>query len=233
MSEALVSCIVPVFNGERYVAEALDSILAQTYRPLEVIVVDDGSTDGTAEVVAQYDDPVRYYRQSNAGPAAARNTGLTMAQGAFVAFLDADDLWHAEKLSRQMVRFADRPQLDLCVTHIQNFWIPEMEQEAKQFHDDRFSQPLPGYLTVTLLARRAVFDTFGPFDPTVRHAEDVDWFLRAKEQQIVMELLPDTLVYRRMHQANMTREVVAGREALLRVTKAALDRRRRPEEKTS
>lgn len=113
---ALISCIVPVFNGERYVSETLDSILAQTYRPLELIVADDGSTDGTAAVVARYGEPVRYLWQSNQGPAAARNLGVSAAQGEFVAFLDADDLWHPEKLTRQMARFHARPELSLSVT---------------------------------------------------------------------------------------------------------------------
>lgn len=226
MQPSLISCIVPVFNGERYLKEALDSILAQTYRPIEIIVVDDGSTDNTAAVVAGYGEQVRYLLQSNTGPAAARNLGLTAAHGAFVAFLDADDLWHTEKLSRQMTQFAIRPELDLCVTHIQNFWIPELQEEAEWFQDHRFSQSLPGYVTSTLLARRAIFDKLGSFNPTLRHAEDVEWFVRATEQETVMALLPDALVYRRLHQSNISRQVVANREALLQVTKAALDRRR-------
>ena len=126
---SLISCIVPVYNGERYLKEALDSILTQSYRPLEIIVVDDGSTDGTAEVVAGYGERVRYVWQSNAGPWIARNLGLSATQGEFISFLDADDLWHAEKLARQMARFEARPELDLCVTHLQNFWIPELEGE--------------------------------------------------------------------------------------------------------
>jgi len=97
---SLISCIVPVFNGERYVSEALDSILAQTYRPLEIIVADDGSIDGTAAVVASYGEQVIYLRQANAEPA-ARNLGLSAARGEFVAFLDAVDLWHPEKLAHE------------------------------------------------------------------------------------------------------------------------------------
>ena len=89
MSQPLISCIVAVFNGERYLKEALDSILAQTYRPLEILVVDDGSTDRTPEIVSEYSDTVRYFWQSNAGPGAARNAGLKLAKGEFIAFLDA------------------------------------------------------------------------------------------------------------------------------------------------
>src|ERR687893_681850 len=101
MSAPLVSCIVPVFNGERYLQAALDSIFAQTYRSLEVLVVDDGSTDNTAAIVGSYGDRVRYLQQDNHGPSAARNRGIEAATCEFIAFLDADDLWHAEKLERQ------------------------------------------------------------------------------------------------------------------------------------
>jgi glycosyltransferase involved in cell wall biosynthesis len=112
-----VSCIVPVFNGERFVAEALESILAQTYRPIDVIVADDGSTDGTAAILSGYGGRIRVVTQPTAGPAATRNLGLEAARGEFVAFLDADDVWHPEKLAKQVRRFAARPGLQACVTH--------------------------------------------------------------------------------------------------------------------
>ena len=102
MTPGLISCVIPVFNGERYLGEALESVLAQSYQPLEVIVVDDGSTDETAEVARRYGERVRYVWQPNAGETAARNLGLTAAHGEFIAFLDADDVWDSEKLERQI-----------------------------------------------------------------------------------------------------------------------------------
>ncbi len=231
MSRPLISCIVPAFNGERYLGEALDSILAQTYRPLEVLVADDGSTDGTAAVLVGYGPLVRSLWQLNAGPAAARNLGLRTAGGEFIAFLDADDLWHPEKLTRQMARFAARPELDLCVTHARNFWIPELRERAALYRGHpRMTASLPGYSPVTLLARRALFDTVGGFDVTLPVGEDTDWFLRAAEHAAVMELLPDVLVYRRLHQTNMGWRALPRdskeREVFVRVIKASLDRRR-------
>jgi glycosyltransferase involved in cell wall biosynthesis len=133
MKLPLVSCIVPVSNGERYLREALDSILAQTYRPTEIIVADDGSTDTTPAVATCYGDRIRYVKQDNAGAPTARNRGLRLARGEFVAFLDSDDLWHPEKLERQMRRFEARPELDHCVTHLQNFWITELEKREYGF----------------------------------------------------------------------------------------------------
>src|SRR5262245_32159351 len=228
----LISCILPVFNGERYLREALKSIFQQTYQPLEIIVTDDGSTDGTAAIVADYGEDIRYLRQANAGAPAARNLGLRAARGEFIAFLDADDLWHREKLARQMACFQTRPQLDLCVTHLQNFWIPELHGEAARFHNHRLTQALPGYVTQTLLARRSLFDRIGYFNDALRAGDVKDWFFRAAEQGAVMELLPDVLVYRRLHDSNLSVEAGTRRmtplmhDSLLKAVKASLDRRR-------
>ena len=125
-----ISCVIPCYNGERFLGAALDSVIAQTLPPAEIIVVDDGSTDGsTADVAANYGSRVTYLRQDNAGPAAARNRGLACARGDFVAFLDADDLWHQDKLARQAVRFEARPELDISVTHLRAFWEFEVRHE--------------------------------------------------------------------------------------------------------
>jgi glycosyltransferase involved in cell wall biosynthesis len=235
MKKPLISCIVPVFNGEKYLGEALDSILKQTYRPLEIIVADDGSTDGTTAVTARYGKQIRYLRQDNVGASTARNFGLNAARGEFVAFLDADDLWHLEKLERQMARFEARPELDLSVTHLQNFWIPELEKEKARFEHHRLAEPLPGYVAVTLLARRSLFGKVGPFNTDLKLGDPLEWFLRVAEKGAIMELLPDVLVYRRMHQTNLSMELGSRRmtssmqNALLQVVKASLDRRRRTE----
>jgi glycosyltransferase involved in cell wall biosynthesis len=228
MQPALVSCIVPVYNGEPYLREAIDSVLAQTYRPIEVIVVDDGSTDATAEILASYDDRLRSARQPNSGTPAARNLGLSLARGEFLAFLDADDLWHPEKLARQMARFQARSELDMCVTHAQNFWIPELHEEAARYQGSFFTQPLPGYVLPTLLVRRRFFDAVGPLDVSFRLGDDNDWFLRAYDQNPTVELLPEVLFYRRLHHTNLTRRTIdQAPEALLRIVKKTLDRRRR------
>jgi len=223
-----VSCIVPVFNGERYLQEALASILAQSHQALDVLVVDDGSTDTSATVAKSCGDRIRYLFQPNAGPAAARNLGLEASQGEFVAFLDADDLWHPDKLAHQLARFAARPELDYCVTHVQNFWVPELKEEEEQFRGHPRSRPMPGYVTSTLLARLALFGTVGSFNPELPHADDTDWFLRADTKGAVKELLPEVLLFRRMHPGNMSRtRAPESRAEYLRVVKAALDRRRR------
>jgi glycosyltransferase involved in cell wall biosynthesis len=227
MGKYLISCIVPVYNGEPYLAEALDSILAQTHRPLEIIVVDDGSTDGTATVVSSYGSQIQYIKQGNAGPATARNLGLNIARGDYVAFLDADDLWHPEKMERQMARFRDRLELDICVGCVQNFWIAELKEEAERFRDHRIAKPVPGYVTGTLLAKKALFDSIGHFNTDLKHGDAQEWFMRAAEQGAVMELLPDVLLYRRLHRSNFSRVLTDAYQDHLRIIKASLDRRRR------
>jgi glycosyltransferase involved in cell wall biosynthesis len=227
----LISCIVPVFNGERYIRETLESIFGQTYSPLEVIVADDGSTDNTRDAVVGFGTRVAYLHQANAGPAAARNLGLAAARGEFIAFLDADDLWHAEKLQRQMDLFAERPELDYCVTHVQNFWEPEMEAEARRLRDHRRSRPLPGYSTQTMLSRHSLFDAIGPFDATLGHSDDTEWFLRANESGAIGALHPDVLAFRRLHPANRSRiQAKTSRDEYLQLIKNSLDRRRQDNE---
>jgi glycosyltransferase involved in cell wall biosynthesis len=226
-SPGLVSCIVPVYNGERYLAEALDSILGQSHQPLQVIVVDDGSTDGTAAVAARYGERVEYYRQPNAGAATARNLGLSLARGEFVAFLDADDLWHSDKLRRQVARFQARPELEMCLTHAQNFWVPELREEQLSLQHHPRAQAVPGYSSVTLLARHQLFEAVGSFNTALRLGESIDWFVRAAEYGAVVEVLPDVLVYRRVHSANsIRRRAVESRREYLAILKASLDRRR-------
>ena len=227
MMSSQISCIVPVFNGECYVKEALDSILAQTYHPIEIIVVDDGSTDKTAAVVAGYGEKVRYLWQSNLGPAAARNHGIRSARGAFVAFLDADDLWHQEKLTKQMAQFQAKPELEVCVTHLSHFVDSELGREDILYQDQRRLYNIPGYITQTLLTRRTTFEKVGIFDHTLRHGDANDWFVRVADLGVSLELIPEVLVYRRLHSTNSSRQgVSASLDEHLKIIKASLDRRR-------
>lgn len=223
----LVSCIIPVYNGQRFLAEALDSIFAQTYRPIEVIVVDDGSTDGTARIVEGYPKSVVYIHQTNQGSPRARNRGIQEATGGFLAFLDADDLWCTQKLSAQMTRFESRAELEFCVGHIQNFWMPEVADEKAQLGDHPKTQALPAYITGALLAKRATFERVGFFSSELDHGDSLDWFLRAREKGVVGELIADVLVNRRMHTGNISRlRRQKSRNEFLRILKLSLDKRR-------
>jgi glycosyltransferase involved in cell wall biosynthesis len=227
MTGPLVSCVIPVFNGEAYLREAIDSVLAQTWGTVEVLVVDDGSTDGTAAVARSYGHPVRYLHQENAGPAAARNRGIEAARGALVAFLDADDLWAPERIARQVVALEADPRVSYTLCLIQNFWIPELEAEADARRLRREGAPAPGYLAGGVLARREAFEQVGGFDPQLGHGDSADWFLRARRAGLEEVMVPEVLVFRRIHGDNRSRvHADASREEFLHLIKRQLDQRR-------
>ena len=224
MTLPLVSVIIAVYNGERYLADAIDSVLAQTYRPLEVIVVDDGSTDGSAAVAGRYAPAARCFTQANAGVGAALNFGIGRASGDVLAFLDADDQWAEDKLSRQMAVLAGS-ECDMVFGHVRQFVSPELtpDQRAQLFCPEA---PMPGFLKGTLLIRREAFRRVGPFDTTRRLGDFLDWYLRAQEAGLRAVLLPETLLLRRIHDTNMGIRERKSRTDYVHILKAALDRRR-------
>jgi len=226
-----ISCVVPVFNGARYLEECLESVLSQTHPPFEVIVVDDGSTDDTPSVARTFEPRIRYFRQDNAGPAAARKRGVELCRGDLVAFQDADDLWHPTKLARQVARFVERPELDLSVVHLQNFWEDELVEEARRFADHPLSRPRPGYTAQAIVARRQLFTRIGSLDPGAHHKDIAIWLIKALQSGAVMETLPDVLVMRRIHDANRSRaRAGVDGDELLAIAKAMIDQRRGSQE---
>ena len=208
MKPPLISCIVPVYNCERYVREAVESIFAQTYRPLELIVADDGSTDHTPEVIGNYRERLIYLRQNNQGYAAAKNLGLSGAHGDFIAFLDADDLWHPEKLATQIAWMCEQPAVDLCFTVYENFWMPELADEERHYRRKQLSEPQTAWSISTLMARRTVFERFGNFQDGTRGLANMTWFLRAAARGAVIAVIPDILMHRRFNVESFTRDRV-------------------------
>lgn len=234
---AAISVVIPVFNGERFIAAAIESVLSQTTSIFEVIVVDDGSTDGTRAVVTGRGDRVRYERQVNAGPAAARNLGIEHARGEFVAFLDADDLWIPEKTALQMARFAERPELVGCAGHVQNFSSSsagEVERAGPQLNGLRSSVPessgLPSKVVTlgsTLIVRRSLFDAVGMLNPAYRHRDLQDLVVRADDRGLTTAILPDVLAQRRIHTTNLSHNRAgADQLELISITRARHARRR-------
>ncbi len=222
----LISCVIPVYNGERYLRETLDSACAQTHDAVEIIVVDDGSTDGTQAAVREYPAEIRYLHQENAGPAVARNRGIAAASGAFVALLDADDLWHPRKLELQLERFRTRPELAASVTLMQNFWSPELNINMDDTNRDLL-RPVAGFGPSAMMVRSEVFESLGGFDESTAHVHTADWFARARDRGAEIELLEQVLVKRRLHGSNRSSQLAdASRDEFLQLVKARLDRRR-------
>jgi glycosyltransferase involved in cell wall biosynthesis len=196
--------VIPVFNGERYLAEALDSVLSQTYSPIELVVVDDGSTDATPAIIAGFGSSIESVRQANAGPSAARNRGIEKARGQYIAFLDADDLWVANKTEKQLARLTSNPGAAISTALMQNFWTEDLKHEAERMKDTATARPQPGP-SQTLLARRDAFDRVGLFDPALRHRDTQDWITRARAVGLTFEHVAEVLVHRRLHSSNLSR----------------------------
>lgn len=219
-----VSVVIPVYNGERYLADAIASVLAQTHPPAEVIVVDDGSTDSSANAALSFGAQVTLLRQRKSGAGAARNHGVSHAQGDLLAFLDADDLWHKDKLARQVAALATQPEMGMVFSYIQQFISPDLDEGVK--HTIYCPpEPGPGYLATTCLIRRHAFWEVGVFSH-IAIAEFIDWYLRAQEKGVRDLMLPDVLAYRRLHGANQGLVNRAGRANYAQAIKAALNRRR-------
>jgi glycosyltransferase involved in cell wall biosynthesis len=198
MSGPLVSVVVPVYNGERFLGEALDSVLAQDYEPLELIVIDDGSTDGSATVAESRG--LRVLKQKNQGVAAARNAGLQRCAGELIAFIDQDDLWLPGKLETQVSFLLEHPDIGLVYSHAE--LLVERDARLPGWLRGYTDRPMPGYLPSTLLCRRAVFEAAGPFDSNYTVGSDSDWLLRVKDAGVGHVMLPDVLVRYRIHGAN-------------------------------
>jgi len=221
-----VSCVIPVFNGERFLGEAIDSVLAQRDCNVDIIVVDDGSTDGTKGVARRFGERVRYVHQPNAGASSARNRGIKLASGDFVSLLDSDDLWHPDKTRIQLARFDARPELVICTAHMENFWSSEVEHEMATLQNDRLTEIQPN-LGSSFMARRSLFDTIGALDPTFKHRDIQEFVLRATDGGVVVEVLADVLVRRRIHTANVSRHRNEdGDLELLAIARARIARRR-------
>jgi glycosyltransferase involved in cell wall biosynthesis len=229
IDESTISVIIPVFNGERYLGEALDSVRRQTSPPAEIIVVDDGSTDGTAGIVAARQPGVRFVRQTNRGPHAAQNTGLGLARGPLLAFLDADDVWPADKLQVQVGRFIDEPSLEIVLGHIQLYRPRSPGATGVEPEFEPYLEPFPGSTCFgSALFRRSVFDKVGVLNESMVYGADLDWFLRARETGVTMRMVDHVCLHYRLHGGNLTRDRRMRNHYLLKVIKTALDRRRRP-----
>ena len=227
MNGPLVSLIIPVYNGDRFLTETLESVFNQDYQPFEVIVVDDGSTDRTAEIVRSFEE-ARYIYQPNQGHAIAKNTGIAAAGGEFIAFLDADDLWTPNKLSAQVGLLLTNPEAGYAIAMQRYFFEPGTEL-PKGMNRDLLSKDQLAYVPSALLVCRSVFDEVGVFDPAFRHGNDTDWHFRAKEAGIPMATAHEVLLLRRFHDSNLSHDTRGMKDEMMKILKASLDRKRKRE----
>jgi glycosyltransferase involved in cell wall biosynthesis len=215
-----VSVVIPAFQAEEFIVEAIASVLDQDHRPLEVVVVDDGSTDRTAALVAGLArDEIRYAHQENRGAAAALNAGVRLARGEWISVLNADDVWTPGRLALQ-VRLADEhPEAEIVLGHLRRMWRPAGEPTW------RLTEPELALSLQSCLARPATLARVGPFDEGLRYCFDWDWFFRARELGVPFHTHPEVTNHYRRHDGNMSAEADANREAALVFARSVARRR--------
>lgn len=224
MSQPLVSVILPVYNGEQYLADTLDSIFAQDYCPFEVIVVDDGSSDDSAEIIQSYKD-VCYIYQANQGVPVARNTGITAAHGEYIAFSDQDDLWLPNKLRVQMGFLLQHPDVQYVLCKNRLFLEPGIKRPS-WLKQELLESPQLDFSPGALVARKTIFQQLGQFDPNYQTASDVDWIFRAKDANIPMHTITEVLVHKRIHAGNQSYQVNRLHKEYLKLVRASIQKQR-------
>jgi glycosyltransferase involved in cell wall biosynthesis len=221
-----VSVIIAAYNAEAYIAAAVESVLGQTIPPDEVIVIDDGSTDGTRNVLGQFGDRITVFTQDNGGQAIAVNRALATAQGELIGFCDADDLWTPRKLELQLALLERQGDVDAVFGKVEQFVSPDVPDEQRERLKPAIAI-MPGELKQCLLIRRDALDRAGPFDESLPATFFIAWLGRAKQNGLKSAYVEDIVVQRRLHLGNGGRinTDAQNRETLLALRKAIKARR--------
>ena len=218
-----VSVIVPCYNGEAFLAECLDSIFGQDRPPEEVVLVDDGSTDGSAEIARRYESRLRYHLQPRQGAGAARNAGVRLAAGNCIAFLDADDIWPSDSLRCRLAVFERDPSVAAVSGLVEHFRSVGAASPAS-------ARPLPpvqpGRLLSGMLVRRWLFDRIGGFDTSGRLGDQFSWVASLGDSGLPTVMLDQIVFRRRVHANNMGSQMHDRRADYLHVLTSLIDRRR-------
>jgi glycosyltransferase involved in cell wall biosynthesis len=216
-----LSVVMPVRDAAEYISAAIHSVLDNAEGLQELIVVDNGSVDGSGEIATAFGEPVRVVRKEPGGPSSARNLGLELARGSLIGFLDSDDLWVARAPDPRRAALAADHTLDVAMGRLQAM----AAAPDGTLHD--VMDPFPAAQMGSGLYRREVFDRVGPLDPARDHAEDVDWFLRARHAGAHVTVLDDVVLRYRLRPGSLTRDRKTSQSAALAALHAAIQRRRR------
>lgn len=225
-SEPLVGVVIAARDGVLYLREAIESVLGQTESSVEIVVVDDGSVDGTRDVARAFAPDVRCLASPRRGLGAARNAGVRAVRGHYVAFLDQDDLWPAEKLERQLSAFRRRAAPDVVFGHVREFLTPGLDRRVAA-RLRCFSDPRPAALPGTMLATRAALARGGRFQTRWISNDFMAWLLAARERGLREIMLSEHVLSRRLHASNFSHRTEVTYPEYVRVLKESLDRRRR------
>lgn len=220
----IVSVIVVVKNGELYLHKAIESILAQTYQAFEIIVVDGQSTDSTEKIAKSFQQ-VRYVLQTGQGIANAYNQGIDAARGEFIAFLSHDDTWTPNKLNTQVNYLIQHPEIQYTVAKVK-FVLEAGHSIPPGFKTELLSGVHVGCIMETLVVRKTLFTAIGKLNPEFTVAEDVDWFARAKDNNIPMAVIPEVLLHKHIHNTNLSLNSTVNNQNLLKIMRQSIARKR-------
>jgi glycosyltransferase involved in cell wall biosynthesis len=218
----MVSVIMAVRNGGRFLAQAIESVLAQDYRPMEILIIDGRSEDETVSIAESYSG-VRCISNKNQGVSDCRNLGIAISQGKYCTFLSHDDLWTTNKLRVQIGFMENHPDIEYTIARSRFFLEPGHSlapgMRAEWLQGDHVAR-----IPETLAAKRSVFERVGYFDTTLNTAEDVDWFARASDLSVPMTVIQETLLLKRLHDRNLSQHA-QNTSNLLRVLRCSAARK--------
>ena len=198
-----ISVVIPVYNTEKYLDQAIESVLKQDEKPLEIIVVDDASSDNSVNVAEQFGNKIALLKQpKNSGCGAARNRGIEYAKGKYLAFIDADDLWTNAKLKNQLAYLENNPDIDMVFGMVEQFISPELPDDEKKKLREELKK-MPGYVAGAMLIRKETFLKVGLLNEKLELGEYIDWFSRAKDMGLKFHMSDDVVLKRRIHTSNM------------------------------
>lgn len=221
----MITVIIPVLNRENFIAEAIESVLRQTYKDIELIVVDDGSTDDTSRIVKAFAERVRYVYKPHTTIGDTLNCGIELAKGDYFAFLDSDDCWTENKLERQIAELEKNQSVEAVFGLVQQIHQSRWTIEIQSL-DVPPGQLLVGYVPGTMLIRRESFLRVGGYSSDIKIGEGLDWYLRAKEKNLQTRVMSELMLRRRIHETNVGIVKKANRVDYVRILKQSIDRRR-------
>jgi len=220
-----VSVIMVVKNGEKYLRNAINSVINQSFQPIEIIVVDGDSTDSTAEIAKSFPG-VNYRKQVGLGLANARNTGIDCASGELIAFLDCDDLWVVEKLKIQTMEFLNNQNIGYNYGNVKLFVEPGTALRPG-YSSTNFEEPQHGRTPGTLMVRKSLFRTVGNFKPEHKIGCDFEWFARVMDLGVPFSYIPEILLLKRVHSENLSNDAETNRSEIFKIVRQTLELNRR------
>jgi len=224
MTETAVSVILPIYNGSKYLSKCIKSILDQSYQHYEFIVIDDGSTDDSAAIVANY-PAISYWKTTNQGVAAARNLGIEKASGDWICFIDQDDIWTNDSLKLRLDLSQKMPHGKVIIGK-QKWFLDGLNEVPSWVKPEQMQNDLDGYLLGCALLKKDLFEQYGLFDTSFRFSSDFDWFFRLKDDAVKFNQIDEVVLEKRIHALNESRHAEKSLKELSRAIYHSIKRKR-------